>query len=255
MKTNTNKVLTKDTIILKENSQGSAVTAHATLVPCSAAAKQTILLKYSYASTIPSDVYEHVPVIWGYVSQYPVATEIGVRNVVSSWAFAKAGMERISAGNPFTYRAVDITRAKEVDDIVRVMHECPSINFSFIEGDDLVIKPWHTDVLLIDTWHVYRQLNAELRLWAPFVSRYILFHDTETFGNTDEGFGGHGGKPIDESLYDERSNQGLMPAIEQYLADHPEWVIYEKKNNNNGLTVLIRRFDSDVKTRVSTLPA
>jgi hypothetical protein len=34
--------------------------------------------------------------------------------------------------------------------------------------------------------------------------------------------------------------KGLMPAIEEFLYHNKNWVIWEKKANNNGLTVLKR---------------
>lgn len=38
----------------------------------------------------------------------------------------------------------------------------------------------------------------------------------------------------------EEINKGLWPAIEEFLATHPEWVIDRRYTNNNGLTILKR---------------
>ena len=40
------------------------------------------------------------------------------------------------------------------------------------------------------------------------------------------------GIPVDEI------NRGLWPAIVEFLAANPEWVLHERFTNNNGLTVL-----------------
>ena len=189
----------------------------------------------------PGDIDQHLPVIFDYVKQAEHATEIGVRGVVSSWAFAKAGIERVMEGKKFTYRASDITRTSAVDELDQIMSQCRLIDYSFTEGDDLLITPWETDVLMIDTWHTYRQLAAELPRWAPFVRQYILLHDTELFGGVDEGEVGHGGKPVDESLYKGVGKVGLWPAVEEFVAAHPGWSVHERRTNNNGLVVLRRK--------------
>jgi len=39
----------------------------------------------------------------------------------------------------------------------------------------------------------------------------------------------------------EQINRGLWPAIEEFLAMHPEWIIERRYTNNNGLTILARK--------------
>ncbi len=209
-------------------------------VSCDTATKEFISSKYNAVATTAGDIHEHIPVIYRYVEMFLHATEIGVRNLGSSWAFAKAGMDRVAAGKSFTYRASDITKQGVVEQLDKTMSGCPSIEYSFIEGDDLLIEPWKTNVLLIDTWHVYRQLAAELPRWAPFVGHYIMLHDTQSFRVVDEGVEGHGGKAVDEGLFSRTGNQGLWPAVEQFISAHPEWSIHEHRENNNGLTILKR---------------
>jgi hypothetical protein len=38
----------------------------------------------------------------------------------------------------------------------------------------------------------------------------------------------------------EEINRGVWPAIEEFLAAHPEWILKERFTNNNGLTILQR---------------
>jgi hypothetical protein len=161
--------------------------------------------------------------------------------VVSSWAFAKAGLDRAANGKFFSYVASDITRRPAVKELDHLLNGCLSqIQYEFLEGDDLVIGPWNTDVVLIDTWHPYSQLKAELVRWSPYVKDYILLHDTVTYGFADELEGGHGGKPINEQLYskDISNKFGLWPAVEEFLISNNEWSIHQKRTNNNGFTVL-----------------
>ena len=42
------------------------------------------------------------------------------------------------------------------------------------------------------------------------------------------------GIPVDEI------RKGLWPAIREFLIDNPSWILYERLDNNNGLTVLKR---------------
>ena len=69
---------------------------------CDARAVETVSSKYQQVQTTPGDINEHMPVIYGYVKQAQHATEIGVRGVVSSWAFLKAGIDRMSQEKRFT---------------------------------------------------------------------------------------------------------------------------------------------------------
>jgi hypothetical protein len=45
---------------------------------------------------------------------------------------------------------------------------------------------------------------------------------------------------IESGLTEEEIRKGLWPAVEEFLVDHPEWVLKERYTNNNGLTVLER---------------
>src|SRR5262249_732802 len=82
-----------------------------------------------------------------------------------------------------------------------------------------------TDMLFIDTWHVYEQLRHELALHAGKVRRYLVFHDTTTYGESGE----------------EPGSRGLWPAIEEFLREHPEGSLAAHYEHNNGLTILARQ--------------
>jgi hypothetical protein len=100
-----------------------------------------------------------------------------------------------------------------------------------------------TDMLFIDTWHVYGHLKRELSRWNSSVSKWIIMHDTtvdaiegETIrcGYDAESQSKEHGYPIEEI------KKGLWPAIVEFLEDHSEWVIEHRYTNNNGLTILKR---------------
>ena len=101
------------------------------------------------------------------------------------------------------------------------------IEFEFILADDRKITLPFTDLLFIDTWHVYDQLVLELDRHAGKARKFIILHDTETFGMTGEAPG----------------HKGLKPALDEFLASHEgrHWFVLEEFHNCNGLMVLERR--------------
>lgn len=94
---------------------------------------------------------------------------------------------------------------------------------SFHEADVRVVEITETDLLFIDTWHVYEQLREDLRRHAGKVRHLIVLHDTTTFGEQGE-MAGH---------------RSLWPAVEEYLAEGT-FRLQARTTNNHGLTVLQR---------------
>ena len=98
------------------------------------------------------------------------------------------------------------------------------VNFEFIQASTTDVEIEETDLLFIDTLHVYEQLKAELGKHAGKVRKYIIMHDTVTFGTHGELSG----------------TTGLMPAVNEFLASNPQWKIKEVYTNLHGLTILER---------------
>ena len=187
----------------------------------------------------PSDIHEHLPILAQYASECTHVTECGVCTVVSSYAFADAlrgtpGARFIQV-DPKWHPNVDVFQA-----------ECKAegLDSVYYRKSDLDCPMEETDLLFIDSWHVYGHLKRELARWHPHVRKYILLHDTtvdEWEGETirlrwdavqqsrDTGI------PVDEI------RKGLWPAVEEFLVQHPEWRMRERLTNCNGLTVLERQ--------------
>ena len=177
-------------------------------------------------------------------------TEMGVRNAISSWAFAKYAMETTAAGSAMTYVATDITlRHEPVAALEKAMSGCPSVNFSFVEGDDLLIPIFDTDFALIDTWHTYAQLKRELDRWMPHVRHMAVLHDTVLFQYEDEGTEGHGDKPVDQSLFTgvSQEKKGLQMAIDDFLltSEGKHWRVSEQSEVCFGFKALERKKTTD----------
>jgi len=174
--------------------------------------------KYVELCGTPSDTNEHLPTLQNYASQCHHVTELGVRKGVTTWAFL--------ASTAKVLLSVDINYPEEYGGSMAEMKKAAEEvgkEFRFVLADDLNVELEETDMLFIDTLHVYRHLKAELSLHAGRARRFIVIHDTETFGIV----GADGGT-------------GLFNAIHEFLVSHKEWRIKEIFKNNNGLTILER---------------
>ena len=181
--------------------------------------KHMIEKEFAAAATTPSDIHEHVPVLYELAKECDHITEMGVRFGVSTRAFLRANAKLIS---------YDIVTDQ---DVVRLVDEAKKAgkDATFIEADVLNIDIEETDLLFIDTWHTYGQLKEELKRHSHKARKYIAFHDTNTYGLKNEGT---------DPLHPNK--QGLLPAIIEFIIENKEWRFKEFRTNNNGLTILER---------------
>lgn len=192
--------------------------------------------QYKKHCEIKSDINEHLPTLLQYAKKCNHITECGVRTVTSSYALALGLIDQCDTTNkkiiqvdPFLHE--NIAKFKD-------LCKQEGLNCVFYEQSDLECPMEKTDLLFIDTWHVYPQLKRELYRWHGSVSKYIIMHDTTTFGYRGEG------EVIKGSSYSKSDiENGLIPAIYEFLMDNTNWVIKEKFENNNGLTVLERIYE------------
>ncbi len=187
---------------------------------------------YEHACSAPSDINEHLPLLRKLASRCEHVTEFGMR-------WARGSTLAFLAAQPKTFISWDI-------DPVAVTHPrvhslLPVVGKTSFQprcGDTLKITIEPTDLLFIDTLHTGKQLLAELERHVdpkPFdkasqspVRKYLVFHDTETFG-----------------LVGEDGGAGLRTAIRQFqrLFAFPLWNnVFDGQahdfTNNNGLIVL-----------------
>jgi hypothetical protein len=195
--------------------------------------------KYRARCTRNSDINEHLPTLYEYAKKVDHITECGVRGVVSSYAFA-AGL----LGNPRNRLIqVDLETNGSVDDF-HIEAAVEGINSVFYHQSDLNCPIEQTDLLFIDTWHIYGQLKRELARWHSHVTRYIIMHDTtidEWHGESVRGGSNMETQSLETGIPVEEIGRGLWPAIEEFLAAHPEWILEHRYTNNNGLTILARK--------------
>jgi GT2 family glycosyltransferase len=171
------------------------------------------------------DINELFPILRRYASRCNHITEFGVRGVFSTYAFLASKPKKM-----ISYDIYTSTNIKEACDVSKENN----IDFKFVEKNVLETQIEETDLLFLDTRHTYYQLSQELKLHAGKVRKYILMHDTFTFGEKDE---------IEEKGSEKH---GLSIAIKEFLEENPHWKMIEKIDESNGLTILERKPDISI---------
>lgn len=190
----------------------------------------TLEEKYKHLVKTESDINEHLPTLKKYAEECEHITEMGVRWIVSTYAFLAAKPKKmfsIDIQHPLNWGA----SIEQVEEYAKEI----GCQYKFWQTNNLEIEIEETDLLFIDTWHSYKQLKAELDLHASKVKKYIILHDTVLFGDKDElnSYNKFG-------WYNELDKKGLTPAINEFLEEHKEWNTHKVYTNNNGLTILKR---------------
>jgi len=195
--------------------------------------------KYKLLCELPSDINEHLPTLYQLATECNSVLELGVRGVVSSWAFVNGLLD-----NNDTRKFLFLNDLQEcnINELLEYTKKLPiDIKYQWINCLDLDFNDNTFDLVFIDTWHIYGQLKRELAKFSKISNKYIVMHDTtvdEFEGETircgmnaeqqsiDSGF------PINEIL------QGLGRAIDEFLLENSNWILKKKYTNNNGLTIL-----------------
>jgi hypothetical protein len=187
--------------------------------------------KYEEKINTYSDIYEHLPTLKKYSEECKTIVEMGVRTIVSTWAFLASKPRKLISLDlisPFLF-------GENISDVYDAASEA-GIEFEFIESDSLTYEMPLSDLLFVDTIHTYLQLKKELNRHHKNTKKYIILHDTNIFGYVDETeyYYGRGEK--------KHTNlpEGLCAAIDEFLNENREWVLWERRSNNNGLTILKR---------------
>lgn len=181
-------------------------------------------------SNTPSDINEHLKTLSVYASKSESIIEFGVRGIVSTWS--------LLLGQPKIMKSYDIVHpskhASNIDDVYQTANNI-GVDYEFILGNTLEVNIPECDLLFIDTIHRYSQLKQELEKHHTKVKKYIIFHDTVSFGDIDE-------FPEDPHS----AKQGLLLAINEFLDQNNKWYILENFKNNNGLMILANKeFEND----------
>lgn len=167
-----------------------------------------------------SDVREHLFTLLGYSIGYDHITEMGVRDVVSTWSFLAAKPKKLVCID--IYESYNLDEAKQY-----ALHNDIELEFLLQDTIDPSFQIENTDVLFIDTFHTYPQLKTELFQHSNNVNKYIILHDTTTFGLKNE------------SNYPSYP-RGLRAAVSEFLQYDTNWSLVNVYENCNGLAILER---------------
>jgi cephalosporin hydroxylase len=161
-------------------------------------------------------VKPHLDIFISYGAQCKTVTEFGVETGCSTAAFLTSGCKKV-----YSYDVKITPNAR----LVKQAADEDGVFFKLFEKDNLKVIIKKTDLLFIDTDHWYGQIKAELSHHHPRVKKWIMMHDTETFGVVN---------PFD-------GRPGMKAAIYEFLEEHPEWQIKEHFEIGHGLTILERQ--------------
>lgn len=177
---------------------------------------------YTAAIRTPSDINEHLPLLYRLAMECEHVTEFGLRG-------ANGSTIAFLAAQPKKFISWDINPWSIVSNpVANLLAMAGATSFEPRVGNtrEIIIEP--TDLLFIDTLHTAEQLQAELERHADpvesKVKKYLVFHDTKTFGEKGE----------------DGSEPGLREVIRWFQRCHafPIWELVEDRENNNGLVVL-----------------
>lgn len=178
-------------------------------------ANSTLESIYAMCLNHPCDTNQLFPKLRSYAEKCDHITEFGVRGVFTTWAFLARVPKRMVS--------YDVEYNGNIEGAKKEAAQA-GISFEFRLEDTLKAEIEPTDLLFIDTTHTYKQLKGELERHAGKVRKYILIHDTESFGEKGEDGG-----------------PGEKLAIKEFLAAHQEWMQEEHIETSNGLTILKRK--------------
>ena len=171
--------------------------------------------EYQLAVKTPSDINQNLHLLYELAKNCNHITEFGVRSGMSTRAFLNTNA---------VLRSYDINLDQRVSQLFSVA-KSQGRDVEYIKSNVLNIEIDQTDLLFIDTFHVYPQLKKELSLHAEKVKKYLAFHDTYTFGLSGE---------------HSSDKKGLLTAIIEFLIENPNWRFKTFETQNNGITILER---------------
>lgn len=171
----------------------------------------------------------HLPRLKALADGCSLVVEFGVKRGASSAALL-LGAERV--------RSYDVVATPQALQLQKVAGD----RWDYRLQDSRTADISACDLLLVDSLHTYAQVTSELERHADAVRRWLVFHDTITFGSI--GANGETG----QHLWTYRTGQsvpkaamGIRPAIDELMIRDQSWRIHAHYTDSHGLLVLERR--------------
>ena len=133
---------------------------------------------YNLALQRSPDICEHIPTLKRYALECEHITEIGVRAVNSTWGLL-AGKPKKMISYDLYFAGPPMFPDADIASVFEAARE-EGIVYGFIQESSLTANIEPTDLLFLDTWHVYEQLSRELLFHADKVKQYITNVPTST---------------------------------------------------------------------------
>jgi hypothetical protein len=176
--------------------------------------------RYARLCAEPSDVNEHLPTLRRLAEECDVVVEFGTWLCVATTALAIGARRKFISCDHLIWGDVE-----EIKRHIELIESLAGAKFEFVKANTAEPGIFDScDMLFIDTLHNYRQLTAELAAHGNKARKYLVMHDTTTYGEAGD-----------------ICPKGLRPAIDEFLAANPHWKLHAVYENNNGLTVLKRQ--------------
>lgn len=186
---------------------------------------------YELAAATPTAITDHLPTLRYYAGRCSVAGEFGVKRGASSSALL------MGASVVYSWDIKETAEARHLETLA-------GQRWHYAIGDSRSIPKEHfppMELLFIDSLHTYAQVRAELNRAMDHVSKYLIFHDTVTFGSV----GAQEETGQQQWNYSEHHGQsvpmehlGIMPAILEFMSQRPQWRVLQHDANSHGLLIL-----------------
>ncbi len=171
----------------------------------------------------------HLPRLRQYATGCDLAIEFGTRHGASASALLLGARRVIS---------YDLEDSAHLPALARAA----GARWTFRQQDTREAPVTPCELLFLDSRHTYAHLAAELARHAKAVTRWLIFHDTMTFGSI--GAAGESGCPSFQLGRGEtipRSEYGIRLAIDELQIRDPSWRLVAHHPESHGLLILERR--------------
>ena len=205
------------------------------------------------AAAASSDFHQHVSMVTELARQVTHMTEMGVRGGVSTngWLYGLASAHSLD-GKRRTYVGYDLDLrpfVKWCNAAHQALCAREGVDIQLHQGSVLDVDIEETELLFIDTLHVYGQLKRELAKHADKVTWRIALHDTTVDWRDGEirrrwkqsSIRALRGRLWEGGWNQEDTDTGLMLAVHEFLDEYEgEWVLLDNWRHNNGFTIFQR---------------
>lgn len=192
---------------------------------------QTVLeAHYLRALGTRSAIAPHLPRLRQLASGLDAVVEFGVKRAASSSAFLLGAEQVVS---------YDLVATPEAQALALAVG--PRWQYRIQDSRTAPVEP--CELLFIDSRHTFDQCDAELGRHAEAVLRWIVFHDSITFGSV--GADGESGLPMwaptGPGQVVPPHCLGIRPAIDALMVRDRTWHLAEHHLVSHGLLILERR--------------